>query len=153
MTSSGSPTARPPQPHTAARQRRRLALDGVRGQVAKGRDFARRALRDWEWDGNESAEDALLVVSELVTNAALHAGGCLHLALTRGEALRIEVFDGSTALPRRDPSPRRGIPGGHGLHIIDRLSDRWGCETHEQGKVVWAEIDGSRLAADPAAAH
>ncbi|MFJ8160271.1 ATP-binding protein [Streptomyces sp. NPDC096136] len=155
MTSSGSPTAHPPQPQprTAARQRRHLALDGVRGQVAKGRDFARRALRDWEWDGTESGEDALLVVSELVTNAALHAGGCLHLALTRGETLRIEVFDGSAALPRRDPSPRRGIPGGHGLHIIDRLSDRWGCETLQQGKVVWAEIDGSRLAGDPAAAR
>ncbi|MEU9037035.1 ATP-binding protein [Streptomyces sp. NPDC048352] len=146
MKSSGSPTGHPPHPQSAvAGQRRLLALDGVRGQVAKGRDFARQALRDWDWGGTETSEDTLLVVSELVTNAGLHADGCLQLVLTRGDALRIEVFDGSTALPRRDLSPRRGVPGGHGLNIIDRLCDRWGAEPSAHGKVVWAEIDGSRL--------
>ncbi|MFH7599906.1 ATP-binding protein [Streptomyces racemochromogenes] len=150
MTSSGSPTGHPPQP-AAARQRRQLALAGARGQVAKGRDFARRALQDWGWDGTESAEDVLLVVSELVTNASLHAGGCLLLVLTRDEVLRIEVFDASTELPRRDPSPRRGVPGGHGLNIIDRLCDRWGSEVSGHGKAVWAEIEASRLAPGTAA--
>ncbi|MEU3312718.1 ATP-binding protein [Streptomyces sp. NPDC006687] len=150
--SSGSPTGHPPQP-AAARQRRQLGLAGARGQVAKGRDFTRRALADWGWDATETADDALLVVSELVTNANLHAGGCLQLVLTSGDVLRIEVFDGSTALPRRDPSPRRGIPGGHGLNIIDRLCDRWGSEADGHGKVVWAEIDSSRLIAGTATGH
>ncbi|WP_078613682.1 ATP-binding protein [Streptomyces katrae] len=126
-------------------QRRRLALSGVRGHVAKGRDFTRRALQDWGWDGNATAEDALLLVSELLTNASLHAGGCIELALTAGEVLRIEVFDGTTTLPRRHPSPQRGLPGGHGLYIVERLSDRWGTVTHENGKAVWAEIEASRL--------
>ncbi|MFE9636129.1 ATP-binding protein [Streptomyces sp. NPDC006463] len=120
-------------------------MAGVRGQVAKGRDFTRQTLRDWGWDGTDTSEDTLLVVSELVTNAGLHADGCVQLVLTRGDVLRIEVFDGSTALPLREPAPRRGVPGGHGLYIIDRLCDRWGAEVHAQGKVVWAEIDASRL--------
>lgn len=93
---------------SAVVQRRRLALSGVRGHVAKGRDFTRGALQDWGWDGTETSEDALLLVSELLTNASLHAGGCVELVVSAGEVLRIEVFDGSTTLPRRHPSPQRG---------------------------------------------
>ncbi|MEU8434449.1 ATP-binding protein [Streptomyces sp. NPDC029216] len=153
MKSSGSPAGHPPpqQQPPATRQRRHLALAGARGQVAKGRDFTRLALQDWDWDRTESAEDALLVVSELVTNANLHAGGCLQLVLTRTDVLRIEVVDGSAVPPRSDPSPRRGVPGGHGLYIIDRLCDRWGHEAHAEGKVVWAEIEGTRLISGRAA--
>ncbi|MFE9635761.1 ATP-binding protein [Streptomyces sp. NPDC006463] len=126
-------------------QRRRLALTGVRGPVAKGRDFTRQALRDWGWDGTETAEDSLLLVSELLTNASLHADGCHELVLTAGDCLRIEVCDGTTTLPHRRPAPQRGIPGGHGLHIVERLSDRWGAHALEHGKAVWAEIEASRL--------
>ncbi|MFF2197607.1 ATP-binding protein [Streptomyces sp. NPDC058157] len=152
MRSSGPPVGHVPRRRPpATRQRLHLALDGVRGQVAKGRDFTRRALRDRGWDQTESSEDALLVVSELLTNANLHAGGCLQLVLTLGDTLRIEVFDGSPVPPRRVPSPRRGVPGGHGLHIVSRLSDRWGCEAQEHGKAVWAEIEGVRLVSGEAA--
>lgn len=126
-------------------QRRRLALAGVRGQVGKGRDFTRQALKDWGWYGNETAEDTLLVVSELLTNAGLHAGGCLELVLTAGDSLRIEVADGAPDLPHRHPAPQRGVPGGHGLHIIERLTDRWGTEPRPPGKAVWAEFAASRL--------
>ncbi|MFJ3201564.1 ATP-binding protein [Streptomyces sp. NPDC086989] len=118
----------------------------MRGAVGKGRDFTRRTLHDWGWDGSESAEDALLVVSELVSNAALHAGGCHELVLTAGQALRIDVLDGAPSAPRPPAGWRPGVPGGHGLHIVQRLSDRWGSYTHGAGKSVWAEIEGSRLA-------
>ncbi|MFD9307110.1 ATP-binding protein [Streptomyces sp. NPDC060048] len=117
----------------------------MRGPVAKGRDFTRQALRDWGWDGTETAEDALLLVSELLTNASLHADGSHELVLTAGEVLRIDVYDGSTALPRRQPAPQRGVPGGHGLYIVERVADRWGARAHEHGKAVWAEIDAARL--------
>ncbi|MFD7911006.1 MULTISPECIES: ATP-binding protein [unclassified Streptomyces] len=113
--------------------------------MAKGRDFTRQALLDWGWSGTETSEDALLLVSELLTNASLHAGGCIELALSAGEVLRIEVFDGTTTPPRRHPSPQRALPGGHGLYIVERVSDRWGTHTHEHGKAVWAEIEASRL--------
>ncbi|MEU7603519.1 ATP-binding protein [Streptomyces sp. NPDC041003] len=130
-------------------QCRRLAHRSVRGAVGKGRDFTRRTLRDWGWDRRESAEDALLVVSELVANAALHASGCHELVLTAGETLRIDVLDGARALPRPRAVTRPGVPGGHGLHIVQRLSDRWGSYAHDTGKVVWAEIESARLATEP----
>ncbi|CAM5317812.1 hypothetical protein SAVIM338S_00711 [Streptomyces avidinii] len=113
--------------------------------MAKGREFTRQALKDWGWDGTDTSEDTLLLVSELLTNASLHAGGCHELVLTAGANLRIEVCDGTTTLPSRHPSPQRGIPGGHGLYIVERLSDRWGAHTHGHGKAVWAEIETARL--------
>lgn len=140
-TGEPAPDARRP----ARRQRRRLVLRGTRGQVARGREFAREALKDWGWDGHDTFEDALLLVSELVTNANLHADGCHELVLGSGDVFRVEVYDGVTDLPQLLPAPRRGTPGGHGLHIVGRLSDRWGSGAHDQGKVVWAEIDAERL--------
>lgn len=137
----------PPRADLAPRrQRRRLALAGVPGHVAKGRAFTRQALRDWGWGETETSEDTLLLVSELLTNASLHAHGCHELVLTADEtALRIEVHDGTTALPVRHPAPRPGIPGGRGLYIVERLSDRWGTHAYESGKAVWAEVEASRL--------
>ncbi|MFD9307983.1 ATP-binding protein [Streptomyces sp. NPDC060048] len=132
-------------------QRRRLALRGVPGAVGKGRDFTRQALSDWGWGRHESAEDVLLVVSELLANAALHASGCSELVLTVGEgALRIDVVDDTTVPPRPRTTPRPGVPGGHGLHIVRRLCDRWGSYGHGTGKVVWAEIEAFR---PPAGRH
>ncbi|MFB6820613.1 ATP-binding protein [Streptomyces virginiae] len=128
------------------RQRRRLALANVPRHVAKGRAFTRRALQDWGWDGTEASEDTLLLVSELLTNASLHSNGCRELVLTAdGATLRIEVHDGTTALPVRHPAPQPGMPGGRGLYIVERLSDRWGTHTYGDGKAVWAEIETSRL--------
>lgn len=130
----------------SGRQRRRLTLAGVPGPVAKGRAFTRQALRDWGWDRTETSEDALLLVSELLTNASLHANGCRELVLTADElALHIEVHDGTTTPPARHSAPQRGIPGGRGLYIVERLSDRWGTHTYGTGKAVWAEIEASRL--------
>ncbi|MFE5520720.1 ATP-binding protein [Streptomyces virginiae] len=127
-------------------QRHRLALAGVPGHVAKGRRFTRQALQDWGWGSNETSEDALLLVSELLTNASLHADGCHELVLTATETtLLIEVHDGTSVLPVRHPAPQRGIPGGRGLHIVQRLSDRWGTHAYGAGKAVWAEIEASRL--------
>lgn len=123
-------------------QSRRLALGGVRGPAAEGRAFTRRTLREWGWDRHESAADALLVVSELVTNAAAYANGCQELVLTAAErTLRIDVFDASAELPHPRTEFRPEAPGGHGLRIVRLLTDRWGSYTRDSGKVVWAEIE------------
>ncbi|WKD36821.1 ATP-binding protein [Streptomyces xanthophaeus] len=129
-------------------QLRRLALRDAFRQVARGRRFTREALEDWGWDGQATAEDAILVVSELVTNAKLHAGGCDELRLRAGEVFRIEVYDGHGELPRPLPAVRpgrAGHPGGHGLRLVHRIADRWGVQAVGRGKVVWAEIDAERL--------
>ncbi|MFD6149085.1 ATP-binding protein [Streptomyces sp. NPDC060243] len=128
------------------RQTRRLTLVGESGVVPMARDFARQALRAWGWlpaegaDRKAAAEDVLLVVSELVTNACLHAEGPEELVLvTDGKTLRIEVAD----LGAGEPEPRRphqaGRPGGHGMFIVQRLSVDWGVARAEgvPGKRVW----------------
>ncbi|MDH6137809.1 hypothetical protein P3T37_007244 [Kitasatospora sp. MAA4] len=128
-------------------QRRRLHLAGTRGQVARGRDFTRQALADWHWLPERgrgepgAAEDALLLVSELLANACLHAGGPHGLLLdASAERLRIEVTDGSGTLPSPRLPHEPGRPGGHGLHVVQRLSDRWGATPTAEGKTVWLEI-------------
>ncbi|MFI5531818.1 ATP-binding protein [Kitasatospora sp. NPDC051853] len=126
-------------------QRRRLALAGRAKPVASARGFTLTALDDWSWPG---ADDVVLLVAELVANAMLHTDGPLDLVLDATDArLRIEVNDPSPALPVPRQPHLPHLPGGHGLYIVRRTSDRWGSTPHPQGKTVWAEIDADRPAA------
>ena len=145
---SALPPERPPDGQT-----RRLLLAGTTGAAPRGRAFAREALADWQWPlggGSEQravVEDVLLLVSELVTNANLHAGGAIALALRRtADRLRIEVVDASPVSPAPRPRPWNAAsgPGGHGLHIVACLAAAWGSEPCPPGKVVWAEVAALR---------
>ncbi|SFC12769.1 ATP-binding protein [Streptomyces aidingensis] len=115
-------------------QVRRLRLSGISGTVARAREFAREALYDWGWlpaaddERRAAAEDALLIVSELVTNACLHTAGPRELRLRRGprRTLRIEVSDAGGGTPAPLAGRRPGRPGGHGMFIVERLSRDWG---------------------------
>ncbi|MFF3002041.1 ATP-binding protein [Kitasatospora sp. NPDC057940] len=127
---------------------RRLVLAGGEGAVQRSRDFSRTALLAWHWlpalDAGRlaAAEDVLLMVSELVTNACLHApGGPRELRLGwDGERLRVEVSDDSPVAPRLRPFADPGRPGGHGLRVVDRLARDWGCLPEGEGKLVWLEV-------------
>ncbi|OKK18347.1 hypothetical protein AMK16_18660 [Streptomyces sp. CB00455] len=129
-----------------AEQTRRLVLGGATaGVVGRCRDFTRRALADWQWSQEAHAvEDVLLLVSEVVTNACLHAGGPRELVLRHSpERLRVEVSDGSTELPRRRGPGDRALPGGHGLIVLERLTRSWGSVPSPDGvtgKTVWLEV-------------
>ncbi len=90
-------------------------------------------------------DDAVLVASELVTNAVLHsgcaAGETIELAaeLHRGR-VRIAVHDPG----RSDGEPRSAeVPpahgGGLGLRLVERVALRWGVERPD-GRLVWAEL-------------
>ncbi|MFE0422377.1 ATP-binding protein [Streptomyces sp. NPDC058953] len=128
---------------------RRIALAGASGIVPLARDFTRQALYDWGWlpaagaDRRAAAEDVLLVVSELVTNACLHADGPDELRVScDGKVLRLEVTDGSTGHPAPRTPHRAGRPGGHGMFIVQRLCLDWGVTRvpGAPGKTVWAEL-------------
>lgn len=92
------------------------------------------------------AEDAALIVSELMTNAAEASAGLadrppITLRLLASEkSLVIEAWDRSP----RDPEPREPGPDaecGRGLTVVAALSERWGWErTGHHRKVVWAEV-------------
>ncbi|MER5731043.1 ATP-binding protein [Streptomyces sp. NPDC002138] len=152
-----------PEQVTETEQVRRLVLGGpVSGVVTRCRDFTRRALTDWHWlpgggapgsrpqeyredasEVEEAAEDVLLMVSELVTNACMHAGGPGALVLRYSVGgLRMEVSDGSPEHPRHRSPGNPSVPGGHGLVVLERLSREWGWERNEVvgGKTVWAEV-------------
>ncbi|QDY77080.1 ATP-binding protein [Streptomyces qinzhouensis] len=141
-----------PAPHEPARPAnpvRRLALSHAGGIVPLARDFTRQALYDWGWlpaataDRRAAAEDVLLVVSELVTNACLHAEGPDELRVgCDGKVLRLEVSDGGTGQPAPRTPHRAGRPGGHGMFIVQRLCLDWGVvrTPGAPGKTVWAEL-------------
>lgn len=89
--------------------------------------------------------DAMLVASELVTNAVLHSGGnsdhMLHVtAAVEGGHMRISVEDPHPAGVDATPLQVSEFSDtGVGLLIIDHLVDRWGAE-RDGGYRVWAEL-------------
>ncbi|MET9483221.1 ATP-binding protein [Streptomyces sp. NPDC006638] len=136
-------------PAPSDRRVRALALSDASGVVPLARDFTRQALYDWGWlpaatpDRRAAAEDVLLVVSELVTNACLHADGPEELRVsTHAKVLRLEVMDHGEGQPEPRTPHRAGRPGGHGMFIVQRLSLDWGVVRNpgETGKTVWAEL-------------
>ncbi|SEO26162.1 ATP-binding protein [Actinacidiphila rubida] len=115
-------------------------------RVAAARNATRKALAEWGVPP-EAAEAAVLVVSELVTNAVRHAevpsGREVGLRVTRPgpDRIRVEVDDADTTVPRlRVPSD--DDESSRGLPLIVALSIRHGVcpRLHGIGKTVWAEI-------------
>jgi anti-sigma regulatory factor (Ser/Thr protein kinase) len=87
----------------------------------------------------ERSQDARLVVSELVTNAIMHAGTEIELnVVVRSDAIRIEVTDLGGGIPRSD-EPDEGT-SGRGLPIVEALSCGWGVVQLGAGKTVWCEL-------------
>ncbi|MFF9046725.1 ATP-binding protein [Streptomyces parvulus] len=150
-SSSAGQTAAPAAPAASegGRQVRVLSFEDASGVVPLARDFTREALYAWGWlpsataDQRAAAEDVLLVVSELVTNACLHAEGPdeLRIAFER-KVIRLEVSDRGNGEPAPRNPHRAGRPGGHGMFIVQRLCLDWGVlrTPGVAGKRVWAEL-------------
>ncbi|CAL9640519.1 ATP-binding protein [Streptomyces sp. enrichment culture] len=126
-----------------------LDLPARRGSVKTARDGVLERLVAWRVP-RSLCDDALLIVSELVTNALVHAAGPRVVcgvrlsALEEGPLLRIEVHD--YGLPRPDtPPPRPPDPyaeSGRGLLIVQELADAWGrgWSARTGGHVIWANL-------------
>lgn len=87
------------------------------------------------------SEVAVLLASELVSNAVLHTGASrfgLRITRTRGR-IKVELRDPSRGLPCMLPVRPTDI-GGRGLFLVDKLSDRWGADLLPIGKYVWFEL-------------
>ena len=90
---------------------------------------------------DESTSQVLqLVVSELATNAVLHARSPYDVRVITGlDALRIEVADESPQLPSLRNGGSRSV-SGRGLAIVDRLVRQWGVVPEAPGKRIWVEF-------------
>jgi len=107
--------------------------------VRSARRFVSQKLIEWSLD--QLLDDALLVASELATNAITHADSdCrLRLSLSPG-TLRIDVLDTGAGTPEPQP-PSSTEEHGRGLHLVDALTTAWGLELLPgDGKLVWAEL-------------
>jgi anti-sigma regulatory factor (Ser/Thr protein kinase) len=94
-------------------------------------------LRQWHC---ANLDEVLLVFSELLTNAILHAQTTARVLTTINDGvIRLEIHDGAASIPPRqatDPSQT----GGFGLHIVEHLSNSWGWHTTSTGKLVWCTM-------------
>jgi anti-sigma regulatory factor (Ser/Thr protein kinase) len=110
-------------------------------QILAARVFVRETL--FRWGETSTVDDALLVTSELFTNAVLHGSGQVDVYVTLdAEALRIAVVDDGRRTPERWPKRvPAATPGGRGLHIVDALASTWGNNCDPAGRTrVWAEM-------------
>ncbi|MFJ2702159.1 ATP-binding protein [Streptomyces sp. NPDC087428] len=111
-------------------------------QVGRARTELRTTLSGWALDS--VADTALLVLSELLTNAGRHArvspGREIETRFVRlPDGVRIEVHDASSVRPA-GREPTLDADGGRGLFLVAALADRWGSANRNgPGKVVWAE--------------
>ncbi|HUQ64292.1 MAG TPA: SpoIIE family protein phosphatase [Acidimicrobiales bacterium] len=97
----------------------------------------------------ELADDVALVLSELLTNAVLHGGGCTGVTVEPlADGLRVEVCDAS-GVPPILGRPSTDSLTGRGLRLVARLATDWGARNDGDGKVVWAEITNRGPSAKP----
>lgn len=122
-----------------------IAEESARTFVASGRGpaDARRFVADVlaAWDGADLSDDAAVIVTELATNAVLHARTEFTVTMTRRPdgVIRLAVRDASLLPPRqRQAAPLDG--SGRGLRLVEAMSAGWGAEPLADGKVIWADL-------------
>jgi PAS domain S-box-containing protein len=113
--------------------------------VATARGFVRDTLQGWGL--SDIIDDAIVLTSELVTNAVVHAGTAAEVFCLRDESgVRIEVADRypERELPLRDACRLQGSldrEGGRGLLLCSALATRWGVDYTASDKHVWFRLD------------
>jgi anti-sigma regulatory factor (Ser/Thr protein kinase) len=110
--------------------------------VPEARHFLGTTLADWDVE-EDTRVTAVLCLSELVTNAIIHAhsGCCVQVELHQ-QVLRVEVHDAGPGASLPPPRPSHGDqPSGRGLQIVEATSDRWGQILGPDRAVVWFALD------------
>ncbi|GAB7193189.1 ATP-binding protein [Kineococcus sp. NUM-3379] len=103
-----------------------------------------RSFLDRVWCGDHHStlqDEAMLLVSELVTNAVVHGAPpvALRVECDGGAELVVAVSDGSPQPPLRRESGRDAV-SGRGIALVDLLSDRWGVDVTGGGKTTWFRL-------------
>ena len=128
----------------------RVSLTAGPAAAAEARRQVQAIIRTWDVPVDEA--DAVLLTSELVTNAITHvAGRTIWLAITCGEdQFRVDVQDSSFAMPAPQTGPA-DAETGRGLMLVASLSAEWGYYPAPSGKAVYfalayragADLDGA----------
>lgn len=124
-----------------------LLLRPDRSEVATARQFAATTLSRWQSGHDEAI--VLLLVSELVTNAVIHAETDIVLTLRwEGSVISGEVEDRSDRMPIRLRVAATAT-SGRGVHLVGALADNWGSRrVAAGGKVVWFTVGVGNRRAD-----
>lgn len=138
----------------------RVSLPGTPLAASAARRFVRAALADWaalevpaaDRVTDRVADEAILLVSELVTNAVVHAGTAVEVSCAldvsdrEGEppSLVVEVTDHHPTRVVRgdppDPDERPEYAGGHGLRLVAEIAESWGTTYRRATKSVWFQM-------------
>jgi hypothetical protein len=116
----------------------RTFAPGMRA-ATDARRFVTATLTGWGRD--DLVDAAAVIVTELASNAALHAGTEFTVSLSPAAdgSVRVAVRDASPELPR----PRQATPvdwSGRGLRLVEAFAAGWGADPLPDGKIVWARL-------------
>lgn len=90
---------------------------------------------------DELLQDALVITSELVTNAVMHAGTSSELEIRLDtDTIELRLTDGSRRAPVRRTLLGGPATQGRGLGLLSSLAERWGVDQIDAGKTVWAVL-------------
>jgi GAF domain-containing protein/anti-sigma regulatory factor (Ser/Thr protein kinase) len=125
-----------------------LDLPAEAVSAARARQFVEEVFLRWGMlDAGDRHDTAMLLVSELVTNAVRHAGTALRLRVLRPTPgrVRIEVIDHAPHGSLDSRLSSEAAEGGRGLYLVESLADAWGSVALSGaagGKTIWFELDG-----------
>jgi len=121
-----------------------LSIAGRSSNVAEARAFVARTLGQQ----HPCLDVAVLLCSELVTNAVMHSdsgqpGGTVTVVvLSLAGAVRVEVIDNGSATSTPIVKSEVCEPDGHGLFLVEQLASIWGYHQDEVGTTVWFRLAG-----------
>ncbi len=117
----------------------RIHLDADPASVGRARRFCTTTLAEWGAAADLVAT-CVLLVSELATNAVLHARSSFTVSLERHGALRVEVDDDDPHLPHVRDQPIDAV-SCRGMRMVAALARASGATPTGRGKTVWFELD------------
>ena len=120
--------------------REQRLFDADPERVREARDYVADLLAARGWS-DTAIEKARLVISELATNAILHAQTPFELTCHIDGKARFEIRDWEPASIPLVADAKPGRVGGLGLRLIEAIASEWGVETHPEFKVVWCTVD------------
>ena len=125
-----------PIPTQVERESQHIHLTPVPTAAREARRFVRSTATVLD---DDRLDDLLILTSEIVTNAVLHARTPLELGVTvTDDAVLVCVADGADGTPAHQDQSY-GRESGRGIMLVRELADDWGVLPHDtrQGKAVW----------------